>query len=150
MLHLQNLMAMKGRVTKVDTKDNLIVALTDLEAGSTIQYNGEEYILPGRIPAKHKFVTKDMEAGEELFMYGVLVGKPVTFIPRGGLVNVFNVKHAAGFYTIGERKTNWHIPDISKFKDKTFMGFHRQDGKVGTANYWLVVPLVFCENRNGE
>jgi altronate hydrolase len=30
------------------------------------------------------------------------------------------------------------------------MGFHREDGKVGTANYWLVIPLVFCENRNIE
>jgi altronate hydrolase len=28
------------------------------------------------------------------------------------------------------------------------MGFHRPNGKVGTRNYWLVVPLVFCENRN--
>lgn len=28
------------------------------------------------------------------------------------------------------------------------MGFHRADGQVGTANYWLVIPLVFCENRN--
>ena len=28
------------------------------------------------------------------------------------------------------------------------MGYHRPDGQVGTANYWLVIPLVFCENRN--
>jgi altronate hydrolase len=27
-------------------------------------------------------------------------------------------------------------------------GFNRNDGKTGTANYWLVIPLVFCENRN--
>src|SRR5690606_26699473 len=36
------------------------------------------------------------------------------------------------------------------FSGRTFMGFHREDGKVGTANYWLVIPLVFCENRNIE
>ena len=34
--------------------------------------------------------------------------------------------------------------------NKTFKGFHRSDGSVGTANYWLVVPMVFCENRNLE
>lgn len=28
------------------------------------------------------------------------------------------------------------------------MGYHRANGTVGTANYWLVIPLVFCENRN--
>lgn len=139
---------MNHKITKVHPKDNLIVALADLEAGSTVHYNGEEFTLAERIPAKHKFVVKDMQAGEELIMYGVLVGKPVSFIPKGGLVNVFNVKHAAGTYTIGGRKTFWEKPDISRFRDKTFMGFHREDVKVGTANYWLVVPLVFCENRN--
>ena len=30
------------------------------------------------------------------------------------------------------------------------MGYHRPDGQVGTANYWLVIPMVFCENRNVE
>src|SRR6185312_13740685 len=30
------------------------------------------------------------------------------------------------------------------------LGYHRADGKVGTANYWLVIPMVFCENRNLE
>src|SRR5690606_29242444 len=45
-------------------------------------------------------------------------------------------------------KYQWKAPDVSKWKDKTFMGFHRPDGQVGTANYWIVLPLVFCENRN--
>src|SRR5918994_2006950 len=35
-------------------------------------------------------------------------------------------------------------------EDKIFLGYHRPDGQVGTANYWLIVPLVFCENRNVE
>ncbi|MBC7565804.1 MAG: UxaA family hydrolase [Pedobacter sp.] len=32
----------------------------------------------------------------------------------------------------------------------TFEGYYRADGSVGTANYWIVVPLVFCENNNVE
>lgn len=139
---------MNHKITKVHPKDNLIVALTDLEAGSSLRYRDEEYIFKERIPVKHKFVTRDMQPGAEIFMYGVLVGKAVSFIPKGGLVNVFNVKHAAQGYTIADRKTEWETPEISRFHGKTFMGFHRADGKVGTANYWLVVPLVFCENRN--
>src|SRR5690606_6500924 len=27
-------------------------------------------------------------------------------------------------------------------------GYVRKDGRVGTANYWLFIPTVFCENRN--
>ena len=33
---------------------------------------------------------------------------------------------------------------------RTFNGYHRSDGRVGTANYWLFIPTVFCENRNLE
>jgi altronate hydrolase len=42
----------------------------------------------------------------------------------------------------------WTAPDVSKFKNRTFNGYHRKDGSVGTANYWLFIPTVFCENRN--
>lgn len=141
---------MQHRVTKVHPKDNLVVALTDLDAGSTVVYQGALFELSERIPAKHKFVAMDVDTGDPLYMYGVLVGKAVVPIAKGGLITTSNVKHASGAYTIGERKTNWQVPDVDRFRNKTFMGFHRDDGKVGTANYWLVVPLVFCENRNVE
>jgi len=141
---------MVHKITKVHHKDNLIVALTDLLPGDTVNYDGQEYKITERIPAKHKFVTKDLNPGDELYMYGVLVGKAQDVIRKGCAIKTSNVKHASGNYTIGVRKTDWHVPDVEKFRDKTFMGFHREDGKVGTANYWIVVPLVFCENRNIE
>src|SRR6478735_2870824 len=124
---------MKHRVLKVNPKDNVIVALTNLSKGETISFEGEEYILQDNINAKHKFFTKDLNAGDEIIMYGVLVGKAQNFIPRGGLMTTTNTKHAA---------------DVSKFKGRTFNGYHRSDGRVGTANYWLFIPTVFCENRN--
>ena len=104
--------------------------------------------LANDIAAKHKFVTKAMQAGDSLYMYGVLVGKAESYIPEGGLISTSNVKHAANSFSIGQRKLGWNIPDVSKYKNKTFKGYHRNDGKVGTGNYWLVIPLVFCENRN--
>ena len=141
---------MNHKVTKVHPDDNVLVALINLEEGDEVNYNGEVYTITGQVPAKHKFVTSDMQPGDELFMYGVLVGKAQTFIPRGSVISTQNVTHASNKFEVGERKLNWPQPDVSKFINKTFMGFHRHDGKVGTANYWLVIPLVFCENRNLE
>jgi altronate hydrolase len=141
---------MNHKVTKVHPDDNVLVALINLEEGDEVNYNGEGCTITGQVPAKHKFVTSDMQLGDELFMYGVLVGKAQTFIPRGSVISTQNVTHAANNFEVGERKLNWPRPDVSKFINKTFMGFHRHDGKVGTANYWLVIPLVFCENRNLE
>jgi altronate hydrolase len=141
---------MNHKVTKVHPHDNVLVALSDLSVNEKVQYNGEDYTLIDRVPAKHKFVMQDMQPGDELFMYGVLVGKAETVIPKGSRITTSNVKHAANGFEVGERKLEWHKPDVSKFINKTFMGFHRPDGKVGTANYWLVIPMVFCENRNIE
>ncbi len=45
---------------------------------------------------------------------------------------------------------SWSAPDVSAWSSRTFDGYHRADGQVGTRNYWLVIPLVFCENRNVE
>jgi altronate hydrolase len=59
-----------------------------------------------------------------------------------------NVKHAAQPYSYRAANYQWHAPDVSKFKGRTFNGYHRSDGRIGTANYWLFIPTVFCENRN--
>jgi altronate hydrolase len=141
---------MKHKVMKVHPDDNVLVALTDLALNETVEYNGDVYTLIDRIPAKHKFVTQTMQPGDEIIMYGVLVGKAECPIQKGGRITTSNVKHAASGFEAGERKTDWNKPNVSKFIDRTFNGFHRADGKVGTANYWLVIPLVFCENRNIE
>ena len=90
----------------------------------------------------------DLQPGDQVIMYGVLVGKATQFIPKGGPISIKTVAHASGEFHLGERKLNWHQPDVSKFTTRTFNGYHRADGSVGTGNYWIVVPLVFCENRN--
>jgi altronate hydrolase len=139
---------MKKIVTKVYPADNVIVALTDLEEGQQVTYDSETFILPGRVPAKHKFVTTDLKEGDPVYMYGVLVGKAKKPIQKGGVISTTNLVHAAKDFSVGERNTAWNIPDVSEYSNRTFNGYHRADGKVGTANYWLIVPMVFCENRN--
>ena len=139
---------MKHRVLKVHPEDNVLVALTDLAQGETISYEGIAYTIQENIKAKHKFSTTDLAAGDEIIMYGVLVGKAQQPIAQGAWINTYNVKHAAGAFATGERKTAWIAPDVSNFAGRTFNGYHRSDGSVGTANYWIVIPMVFCENRN--
>lgn len=139
---------MKQKVLKIHPKDNVIVALTNLSKGDKITFEGEEFILQETINAKHKFFTKDLDAGDEIIMYGVLVGKAQNSIPCGSLMTTANTKHAAEPFSYRAVKYEWHAPDVSKFKGRTFNGYHRSDGRVGTANYWLFIPTVFCENRN--
>ena len=139
---------MERVVIKIHLDDNVLVALKDIAAGTTVVYEGEEFTVIEDIPAKHKFFMRDMPAGSEIRMYGVLVGKTGMPVKRGERMTTTNVQHAATNYAWRNYHYQWQPPDVSKFKNRTFMGYHRSDGRVGTANYWVFIPLVFCENRN--
>lgn len=137
-----------NRTLKIHPADNVDVALTNLQKGETV--TGEAITLLENIPAKHKFAAKDFKEGEEIIMYGVLVGKAVHDIAKGTLITTKNIQHAAGSYGLKERHTDWHKPDVSKWQTRTFNGYHRADGSVGVSNHWVIIPLVFCENKNVE
>src|SRR5579871_35903 len=139
---------MKHRVLQIHPKDNVLVALTNLSKGEIIQYQDVSYFLKDNIPAKHKFFMRDMKAGDEVIMYGTLVGKLQNDLTTGSLMTTENTKHAAQEYGYRDTHYQWHKPDVSKFSGRTFNGYHRSDGRVGTANYWIFLPTVFCENRN--
>lgn len=139
---------MVTRILKIHPNDNVLVALQNLAKGETIIHDGHEYTLQDDIQAKHKFFMQDMNVGDHIMMYGVLVGKAQHFIPKGGLMDTENTKHASDPYEFRPYHYEWHAPDVSKFEGRTFNGYIRNDGRVGTANYWLFIPTVFCENRN--
>src|SRR5437867_13282873 len=81
-------------------------------------------------------------------MYGVVVGRTMKPVRRGERLTTSNIQHQAADFHQQSEKYNWIPPDVSRWKQRTFLGYRRSDGQVGTRNYWLVVPLVFCENRN--
>jgi len=137
------------KVIKIHPKDNVLVALTNLVKGESIQYQNDTYILKEDIEEKHKFFIKDIEVGSFVTMYGITVGKIVVDkVEIGQRMTTQNTKHEADPYSYRGKKITWQAPNVSKFANKTFNGYHRSDGKVGTANYWLFIPTVFCENRN--
>jgi altronate hydrolase len=133
---------------KIHPEDNVLVALKDLPSGTFISSANEELVLPQDVPAKHKFFINEMAEGEKIIMYGALVGKVQRYVAKGGLMTTANTKHAAGSYAYRGFNYKWEVPDISRFINRTFNGYKRRDGRVGTANYWLFIPMVFCENRN--
>jgi altronate hydrolase len=139
---------MKQRILKVHPADNVLVALQALRKGETVHWLGEDHVPAADISAKHKFFAKEMQPGEPVIMYGVLVGTVRRPIPRGGPMTTDNVVHAAAPFVYRPGNTAWSPPDVSRFAGRTFNGYHRSDGRVGTANYWLFIPTVFCENRN--
>lgn len=137
----------------IDKRDNLAVALQDLPPGTEIEIEGRTIRLADGIPAKHKFTLEDFPEGHLAVQYGVTVGRSTQPIPTGHPVTIGNLAFAADEFDLSlknEYSRDWDPPDVSRFVDRTFDGYLRENGSVGTANYWLVIPLVFCESRNIE
>lgn len=140
---------MTRRALRIHPDDNVLVALTPLRPGDTLDDDGTPLPVRSAVPAKHKIARTSLATGDAIVMYGVLVGRATQPIGRGEVLSTANVRHdAAAVDLTAPARRHWNAPDASRFAGRTFDGYHRADGRVGTRNLWLVVPLVFCENRN--
>ena len=137
-----------NKILQIDPRDNALVALADLRRGESVTLGSQTYQLETDVSAKHKFAREDLGVGANVMMYGVIVGKAVTPIRRGEALTTKNIRHDAAVFREKSREYAWTPPDVTRWKERSFAGYRRADGQVGTRNYWLVVPLVFCENRN--
>ncbi|MEZ4969764.1 MAG: UxaA family hydrolase [Flavobacteriaceae bacterium] len=139
---------MSKNFIRIHSNDNILAALQDMKKDFIVTFEGESFSLKNDVTAKHKFALQDFEVDDPIIMYGTLIGKATKPISQGESITIDNVVHASSDYNVGEQQSHWMAPDISKWKNSTFNGYHRADGSVGTANHWLVIPMVFCENRN--
>ncbi|TFH88238.1 altronate dehydratase [Billgrantia azerbaijanica] len=135
---------------RVHAADNVRVALKDLPEGHVIEDDGRRLRLAGPLRRKHKVALCALAEGAPVIMYGVTVGRATRPIAAGEAITTANTAHDTATSEPQARRGQWQAPDVSAFASATFEGYHRADGRVGTANVWLVVPLVFCENRNIE
>ncbi|UNY97447.1 altronate dehydratase family protein [Zhouia spongiae] len=133
---------------KISAEDNVAVALENMNAGEVIDRAVMSITIKETIPVKHKFALQDFDKNDTIVMYGVPVGKVVKPIAKGELISTENIIHVAASYAYKEKAYKNPLVKIENLEEKTFLGYHRTDGQVGTGNYWIFVPMVFCQNRN--
>ena len=141
-----------NNILRIHPKDNVFVALTNLSKGDNVEVDANAITLVTDIAAKHKFAMRNFAVGEEIYMYGVVVGKAKNKIVKGEVITTQNIVHETEAYKVPEKSINknWTAPKSAHFSTQTFLGYYRDNGRVGTENNWLVIPLVFCQNRNIE
>ena len=141
---------MVKQLLKVHPSDNVAVALVNLKAGDVIPFEDRDVKILSDTKSKHKIALQKLESGDRIIMYGVLVGTAHGVIEFGDVLTTENVKHQSEKVFGKTESFSWTPPNVDKWKNRTFLGYHREDGQVGTENVWLFFPLVFCENRNIE
>ena len=141
-----------GKVLCIHPVDDMLVALVDLQAGDTVEWAGTPLRINTPVQRKHKVARHDCAQGDILRLYGTPVGKATQIIGAGCAVTTENLEHYAPTPEIdaAAQAPAWAAPDVHRWHNATFQGVVRADGRVGTANHWLIFPLVFCENRNVE
>ena len=137
-----------SRILLVHPQDDMVVALEDHASGDRIVLHDDAITLTGPVEAKHKFSRRAVKEGERLRMYGIVVAEALRDIRQGDPLTTSNIKHATADVEVNGGTQDWQAPDVSPWAGRQFQGFRRPDGRVGTRNHWIVVPLVFCQNRN--
>ena len=137
-------MKLKSKILKIHPDDNVIVALVDLFKGDKMINETYSFVLISDVKAKHKFSTQNLKIGDEIYMYGVIVGKAKKAIAIGEVINTQNIIHETEKYSVPKtnQKINWVGPKIDAYTKKTFLGYHRENGSVGT-EYFSVSWIIF-------
>lgn len=145
---MSKLQLLRKQALEINPDDNIAVAIADLSSDEEVTVANKTIQLVSDVPIKHKFALQDFSVGDRVIMYGVLVGKASRPILAGERISTENLHHQTTDFHPKTKNYEWTAPDVSRWVQRTFLGYHRADGQVGTRNYWLVIPLVFCENRN--
>ena len=77
---------------KLHEDDNVIVALTDLESGSTLTINGEPLIVKENIKQGHKIAISKISNNDFIIKYGYPIGHALKEIEPGTHVHTHNIK----------------------------------------------------------
>jgi altronate dehydratase len=128
---------MTSAVIRLHAADNVVIALADLAKGAEV----DGVILGSAVPRGHKIAAADIAAGGLVLRYGQIIGQALADIPAGAHVHVHNLgmgPHSTD-YAIGAECT-----PLPALEPRTFMGYHRADGQVGTRNYLGILTSVNC------
>src|SRR5437660_9718522 len=135
----------------VDRSDNVAVVKQEMAAGlELLLTNGRVVRVNAAVPPGHRFATRKIPAGEYVLQYGQPIGTSLG-IECGDAITRENLSNDVP--VIRDLRAGLHTaaPDYLPEKERaTFMGFRRDDGRVGTRNFVLIVPTSMCASHEAQ
>jgi altronate hydrolase len=133
---------MSGPVIRLHPDDNVVIARTDIEAGTPIP--GENVIARQKAPAGYKILTRPLRQGDPILKYQVTIGFAAEDLPAGTMVHGHNIEFRDFDRDPAIGRDFRPVDPVPEAQRKTFRGFVRADGRVGTRNYIAIVSTVNC------
>ena len=125
---------------RLDPADNVVTATRTLEIGTAV----DDVVTTAIIPRNHKLASREIKAGEAVRKYAQVIGYATEVIVAGGHVHTHNVefRNTEEDYEIST-DLRPAVPVAEAARD-SFMGYRRENGRVGTRNYIGILTSVNC------
>lgn len=126
--------------------DHAAIAREDIPSGTLLEFQGEIIEIRSFITKAHRFALRDIREGEYVSQYGYPFGQSKG-ISRGEAItasNINNILPEANLKDFREPDETTYQP---RYMERTFAGYVRKDGRVGTRNFYLVIPTSMCASE---
>ncbi|HEY8717496.1 altronate dehydratase family protein [Pengzhenrongella sp.] len=123
--------------------DDVAVTTRELPAGTRVLLTTGEIVLADGVPRSHKLAVRDVASGEPVHKYGQSIGRATADITAGDHVHSHNLgmDTTARVHEFAAVHNELAAPTGPV---RTFEGYHRANGKVGTRNFVGVLTSVNC------
>lgn len=128
------------RTVRLDPSDTVVTAIREIPAGAEI----EGFTVLSPVPAGHKIASVPMSKGCRIRKYAQVIGYASEDIPAGAHVHTHNVAFQASGQAHEFSSDIRDTPMVSEPRRDTFLGYRRDNGRVGTRNYIAIVTSVNC------
>ena len=137
-----------ARAVRVRPTDDVAVAVDALEAGDAITVGDDTVRIREAIPAGHKVALRALGVGDVIHKYGWAIGRLTAAVEAGDWIHSHNLKtQLEGTLDYSyEPTTRAEAPGTPR----TWEGFKRAGGRVGTRNEVWVINTVGCVNWAAE
>src|SRR3712207_5077009 len=131
----------------LDPRDAVAIAKQPLLPRTMLRTANAEVRVSQMIPPGHKVALRDVPPVGEIRRYGQIIGFATTDIAPGDHVHSHNLSVGEGLELDCAPSSEYHPVDyVPESERRTFMGYRRQDGRVGTRNYVAILASVNCSS----
>jgi len=126
--------------------DQVAVARENIQPNCELEYKDDIIKINSLIKKGHRFALEDIKEGEFVRQYGYPFGQS-SGISSGEPITISNIKNILPEVSPKDFKEPASTSFKRQYLDKTFLGYVRGNGYVGTRNYYLVVPTSMCASE---
>jgi len=127
---------------RLHANDNVLVARAPLALGQELPEFGVR--VRAQVPAGHKIAARRIAQGEQVRKYNAVIGAAARDIEAGDYVHTHNLSMVEFDRDPGFSQDVKPVDYVPEDERARFMGFVREDGRVGTRNFIGILSSVNC------